>query len=183
MTRTHALLLALTSMAAAHAATAADSVTDKGGMSAAECEVWARELGFSKTVARHDHAAFAEHVHAGAVFDAGSPKPQRGRAAVLERWRTIIDGKEFALHWHPGHVAIGSDPDIALSSGPAWVEDFDPKTTQRWTIMRYTSTWVRDADGRWRVMFDGSSASPKPATAEDIARLEASLPESCPRSS
>lgn len=177
------LVVGVTTFGQAIAADEAGARAKSTGMSAAECEVWERELSFSKTVARHDEAAFTEHVHAGAVFDAGSAKPQRGRTAVLERWREIIEGKAFALHWYPGHVAIGGDPDIALSSGPAWVEDFDPKTTQRWTISRFTSTWVRDKDGRWRVMFDGSSAPPKPATAEDVAKLAASQPAACPRAS
>jgi ketosteroid isomerase-like protein len=183
MMRNHVLGLAA-GVAACSQVIAADDAGARekaAGMSAAECEVWERELSFSKTVARHDEAAFTEHVHAGAVFAAGSAEPQRGRAAVVERWREIIEGKAFALHWRPGHVAIGGDPDIALSSGPAWIEDFDPKATQRWTISRFTSTWVRDKDGRWRVMFDGSSAPPKPATAEEVAKLAASQPATCPR--
>lgn len=168
----------------AHATAGGATAThNEAGMSASECEVWERELGFSKTVANHDEKAFVEHLHPGAVFAAGSAAPQRGRAAVLEGWRETIEGRTFALRWHPSHVVIGGDPDIALSSGPAWIEDLDPDTKQRWTITRYTSTWVRDTDGRWRVLFDGAGAPPKPATAEDVAKLVASLPSTCPRSS
>jgi len=152
-------------------------------MTAAECEVWERELSFSKTVANHDEKAFAEHVHEGAVFNAGTRAPIRGRDAVVKDWRPIIEGKAYALHWHPGNVAIGGDPDIALSSGPVWTEDFDPKAEHRWTISRYTSTWKRDKDGRWRVLFDGSAAPPRPATPEEVAKLAAAQPATCPRGS
>ena len=150
-------------------------------MSAAECEVWNRELSFSKTVEAHDAAAFASHIHSGTVFGAGSPAPVRGRAAVVEDWKEIIEGKTFSLRWHPGFVAIGGDPNIALSSGPAWTEDLDPKAKQRYSISKYTSTWVKDRDGQWRVLFDGAGAPPKPATAADIAKLVAAQAATCPR--
>jgi ketosteroid isomerase-like protein len=150
-------------------------------MSAAECEVWNRELGFSRTVETHDAAAFATHVHSGAVFGAGSPAPTRGRAAVVENWKDIIEGRKIVVRWHPGFVSIGGNPDIALSSGPAWIEDLDPNTRQRFSISRFTSTWVKDADGEWRVLFDGSGAPPKAATAEDVAKLVAAQASTCPR--
>jgi ketosteroid isomerase-like protein len=150
-------------------------------MSAAECEVWNRELSFSKTVEAHDAAAFGSHIHSGTVFGAGSPAPVRGRAAVVEDWKEIIEGKKFVLRWHPGFVSIGGDPNIALSSGPAWTEDLDPNTKRHYSISKYTSTWVKDKDGQWRVLFDGAGAPPKEATAEEVAALVAKQAATCPR--
>lgn len=40
-------------------------------LTAAECEVWARELGFARSVAEHDAATFASHLHPGAAFGSG----------------------------------------------------------------------------------------------------------------
>jgi ketosteroid isomerase-like protein len=177
---TTAIVLATLSAAAA-AADTPKAAAPNAGMSRAECEVWNRELGFSRTVQRHDAAAFAGYVHEGAVFAAGTAAPQRGRAAVIERWTEIIEGKKFALHWHPAYVSIGGDPGIALSSGPAWIEDFDPNAKQRHAISHYTSTWVKDHDGQWRVLFDGSAAPWKPATEEEIAKLVAKQSQSCPQ--
>lgn len=151
------------------------------GMTAAECEVWNRERDFARSVEAHDAREFAAHLDAGAVFGAGSAKPTRGRDAVVASWKDIIEGRKFALRWHPGFVAIGSDPRIALSSGPAWTEDLDPAAKQRYTISKFTSTWVKGSDGQWRVLFDGSGAPPKPATAEEIQRLVAAQPATCPR--
>jgi ketosteroid isomerase-like protein len=152
-------------------------------MSAAECEVWNRELSFSRSVEAHDATAFASHLHEGTVFGAGSPAPVRGRAAVTDSWQEIIEGKKYALRWHPAFVSIGGDPNIALSSGPAWTDDFDPSTKQRYTISRFTSTWVKDRDGQWRVLFDGAGAPPKAASAEDIAKLVAAQSATCPKAS
>jgi ketosteroid isomerase-like protein len=151
-------------------------------MSAAECEVWLRERSFAKTVEAHDAGAFAAHLVEDTVFGAASPGPVRGRAAVVADWKEVIEGTKFALRWHPQYVSIGADPDIAISSGPAWTENFDPAARQRFTTSRFNSVWKRDARGEWHVLFDGGTP-PKPATAEEVARLVASLPATCPRRS
>jgi ketosteroid isomerase-like protein len=148
-------------------------------MTAAECEVWLRERSFSKTVEAHDARAFASHLVQATVFGAASPRPVRGRDAVTTDWKEIIEGKAFALRWHPQYVSIGANPDIAVSSGPAWTEDFDPAAAERFTISRFNSVWMREADGEWRVLFDGGTP-PKPATAEEVARIVGSLPAACP---
>jgi len=160
--------------------TAANPAPKPVRMSAAECAVWDRELSFARSVEAHDASAFAAHLQAGTVFGAGTPTPVRGRQAVTDDWKDIIEGTQFVLRWHPGFVAIGSDPNIALSSGPAWTENLDPAAKQRYTISKFTSTWVKDADGQWRVLFDGAGAPPKPATAEDIQKLVAAQPATCP---
>ena len=176
-----ALALVMTCASACADAPKVQATPPPAGMSAAECEVWNRERSFARTVEAHDAVAFASHLHAGAVFGAGSPAPIRGRAAVVEGWKEIIDGRKFALRWHPGYVSIGADPDIAVSSGPSWTENFDPASRQRFSISRFTSTWVRGADGQWRVLFDGSGAPSKAATPEEIRKLVAGLSPACPQ--
>ncbi len=149
-------------------------------MSAAECEVWNRELSFAHSVEQHDAVAFADHIHEGAVFSAGTAEPTRGRAAIVEAWQPILIGKDIILRWHSGYVSIGADPNIALSAGPAWVEHANPAAKVRYTISNFTSTWVRDTDGQWRVLFDGAGGGSKPATAEEVAALSASQQATCP---
>lgn len=149
-------------------------------MTAAECEVWNRERSFAQSVERHDAAAFADHVHRGAVFQAGSAQPLRGRAAVVEAWTPIVNG-EFPLRWHPGFVSIGGDPGIAMSVGPAWVENPDPNAASRFRLGSFVSTWVRDADGTWRVLFDRSAQPLRDATADEVAKVRKNLPPECPR--
>jgi ketosteroid isomerase-like protein len=182
-----AILLALAASLAA-AAEPADSaptpaparVAPPAKMTAAECEVWNRERSFAQSVERHDVASFADHVQQDAVFQAATPEPLRGRAAVAEAWAPIVTG-EFPLRWHPGVVSIGGDPDIALSVGPAWVENPDPKAPSRYRLGSFVSTWVRDADGAWRVLFDRSAQPLREASAEEVAAVIAALPAECPR--
>ena len=149
-------------------------------MSADECAVWERERSFAQSVERHDAKAFSEHVHPQAAF-IGDAEATRGRDAVLREWAPIIEGREIVLRWHPESVVIAGDPDIALSRGPYWIEDRDPKAAQPYRVGQFISTWVRGEDGRWQVLFDGGGGSvAKPASAEEVAALKARLPEHCP---
>ena len=147
--------------------------------SADECAVWARELSFADSVAQHDAKAFADHVHAGAVFSAKSPQPLRGRDAILQRWAKIIDGTGLKLSWYPTSVVIGGEGNIALSSGPALYESPDPKDAGKASLGGFQSTWHKGADGAWRVLFD-DGIEPKPATEADIAAFRAGR-KSCPQ--
>jgi ketosteroid isomerase-like protein len=166
----------------ASAPAAATPVAPVAQMSAAECEVWHRERSFARSIERGDGAAFAEHIQAEAVFQAGTAQPQRGREAIVAAWQPMVSGA-FPLRWHPGVVSIGGDPDIALSHGPAWVENPDPAAGARWRTGSFVSTWVRDSDGAWRVLFDRSAQPFREASAEEIAAIIAALPPECPRGS
>ncbi len=149
-------------------------------MSAAECEVWNRERSFAHSIEHGDAAAFAEHIQAEAVFQAGTALPQRGREAIVAAWQPMVTGA-FPLRWYPGVVSIGGDPDIALSYGPAWVENTEPAAAARWRTGSFVSTWVRDTDGAWRVLFDRSAQPFRDASAEEINAMTAALPKNCPR--
>jgi ketosteroid isomerase-like protein len=150
-------------------------------MSAAECEVWNRERSFAASVEHHDAVAFADHVHVQAAFDAGSPTPTHGRDAVVADWKDIIEGKQIKLGWSPGIVTIGGDGGLAISRGPSWIEDLRPNPKQHYRIGEFISTWIKDKDGQWRVLFDGGAGPMHAASAEDVAKLVASLPKECPR--
>jgi ketosteroid isomerase-like protein len=149
-------------------------------LSAAECEVWARELGFARSVAEHDASAFAGFLAEGAVFGAKRPQPRRGRDAVVAAWAGLVAGKELRLSWYPAMVAIGGEPDIAYSSGPALYEDLAPDARQRFLIGGFQSIWHRDADGAWRVLFD-DGIDPRPASEAEVAAFESGRREACPR--
>src|SRR5690606_25975571 len=127
----------------------------------AECEVWARELAFARSVADHDAAAFAGFVHPGAAFNAGQAAPLRGRADIVAAWSGLIEGKGLRLSWYPSRVTIGAASDVAWSSGPVLFEWPDRAPGQRYATGTYHSVWIRDADGRWRVLFDeGAGRAP-----------------------
>ena len=139
--------------------------------SAAECAVWRRELSFAKSVEAHDAKAFAAHLHPGAVFNAGSRSPLRGSEAVAQAWAGIVEGKEFILRWRPGIVAIGGDPNIALSRGPSFSDNPGADPKERYKVGFFQSVWVRDAaSGEWRVLFDRADGPPRVVATADEGR-------------
>lgn len=127
-----------------------------------ECAVWRREQSFARSVESHDARAFAAHLHAGAVFNAGTADAERGRESVLQSWAAIVDGKTMALRWRAGIVQIGGEPTIAVSRGPYILQGMR-NGAPLFRVGMYQTVWVRDAaDGVWRVLFDGSAGASQP---------------------
>lgn len=149
-------------------------------MSPAECEVWARELGFARSVVEHDAAAFAGHVDEHAVFGAGSPVPTRGRETIVRDWARIIAGDGMRLSWYPTRVTISDAADVAWSSGPALFEHLAPDAPPRYSIGAFDSLWRRGADGEWRVLYD-DGVPPRPASDAQVAAFHAGRHEICPQ--
>lgn len=150
-------------------------------MSAAECEVWNREREFAQSIHTHDPAAVAAFVHPDAIFAAGTAQATRGREAMLRDWAPIIEGRQIDFHWSPGVVNIGSAPDVAVSSGPSWFRPLVDGKPQGWRIGSFNSVWMRDADGLWRVRFDGAGQRSRPATEAEVEALVAAIPATCPQ--
>jgi ketosteroid isomerase-like protein len=108
-------------------------------------QVFAAESSFAATMANRDLEAFAEYVAPEAVFFGKSAI--RGRAAVVDAWRSYFDGPNAPFSWRPETVEVLPSGTLALSSGPV----YDPAGKLTNT---FTSIWRLEPDGRWRVIFD-----------------------------
>ena len=134
--------------------------TQRIAASADECAVWRRERSFAKSVEAHDLPAFESHLHPGVVFNAGDAEADRGRAAVVQNWAGIVEGKGIVLRWRPGIVDIGGDPAIAISRGP-WILQATRDGAASFSVGFYQTVWARDAkDATWRVLFDAGASTP-----------------------
>jgi len=111
----------------------------------AAAEVRAAEQAFARSMAERDHAAFASFVSEEAVFL--GREALRGRAAVAEGWKPLFEGEAAPFSWEPERVVVLESGSLALSTGPV----FDPAGER---VGTFNSTWRREADGRWRVVFD-----------------------------
>jgi uncharacterized protein (TIGR02246 family) len=108
-------------------------------------EVRAVETAFAKTMAARDGGAFASHVADEAVFF--GKDVLRGKAAVVAGWKSFFEGPDAPFSWEPEQVAVLDSGALALSSGPVR----DPEGRR---IGTFNSVWRREADGRWKVVFD-----------------------------
>jgi ketosteroid isomerase-like protein len=149
-------------------------------MSAAECAVWKRELSYSQSVDNKNIQAFADHIHQGAVFNAGSPYPVRGREAIVQDWAQLLKGDQISIKWRPGRVTIGGDSTIAISRGPMVLENKTKGAKPRYKVGTFNTIWVKGSDGVWRVQFDGTGAPPMGTdNAADVQKFMAKAPKSC----
>jgi ketosteroid isomerase-like protein len=114
------------------------------------------ETAFAATMAKRDLQAFATFIADEAVFFGSTAL--RGRDEVVAAWKGFYVEKDAPFSWRPEIVEVLDSGELALSSGPV----FDPSGKQ---VAVFNSIWRREADGRWRVVFDkGSGYCPPPAT-------------------
>jgi ketosteroid isomerase-like protein len=146
-----------------------------------ECAVWQRESDFARSVDDHDMTAFASFIDPGAVFNAGSFAPLRGRKAIVERWSRIVSGTPVKLIWRPHIVTISGGGNTALSTGPYVMINKKPDAQDRYLVGNFITIWVRkNRNAQWRVTLD-SATEPKtaPSEAEALRHLD-EAPETCP---
>jgi len=110
------------------------------------------EIAFAKAFADRDQAKFFAMVAADATF-LGGMGTLRGRQAVIDRWSRFFTGPQAPFEWGPERVEVTADGKLGLSTGPI----YDPKGNH---LGDYSSIWKRQADGAWKVIFDGPGSAP-----------------------
>jgi uncharacterized protein (TIGR02246 family) len=117
-----------------------------------QAQVQEAERAFAQTMADRDHAAFTRWIAEDAVFLA-EDRVLRGRDAIAAGWKPFFQGPAAPFAWQPARVEVLSSGLLAISTGPVR----DPQGKQ---IGTFTSTWRREADGRWRVILDSGCRCP-----------------------
>jgi ketosteroid isomerase-like protein len=128
------------------AALLASGVAAQSSLEQRREEVFAAERAFARSMADRDFAAFGRYIADDCVFFSADT-PLRGRAAVLAAWKAFFDGPSAPFSWEPDQVEVLASGDLALSTGPV-------KNPEGAVTARFNSIWQRQADGRWRVVFD-----------------------------
>lgn len=109
-------------------------------------EVTAAEVAFAETIVKRDHNAFLGFISEEAVFLNGG-KPLRGKAEIGAYWKRFYESAVAPFTWKPDLVEVLPSGDLAQSVGPVTAANGK-------IIARFYSTWRREADGKWRVIFD-----------------------------
>lgn len=109
-------------------------------------EVTEAELAFATSMATRDFEAFLSFISEEAVFLNGG-QPLRGKAAIAAQWKRHFEGPNAPFEWRPDLVEVLPSGNLAQSIGPVSSNDGT-------VIARFYSTWRKEADGRWRVVFD-----------------------------
>ena len=115
-------------------------------------EVRATEIAFAKAFADRDAKKFFLHLADDAQF-LGRQNTMRGKQEVIAGWSEFFKPTVAPFRWQPERVVTNAAGDLGFSSGPV----FDEAGAQ---IGTFTSTWVRQPDGSWKILFDGGSACP-----------------------
>jgi pimeloyl-ACP methyl ester carboxylesterase/ketosteroid isomerase-like protein len=126
-------------------------------------EVRQAEIAFAKAFADRDQPKFFSFVLDDATF-LGPLRTLSGKAAITDRWTRYLSGPEAPFSWTPERTAVNASGMVGLSTGPV----YDAKGNR---IGEYTSTWLKQPDGRWKVLFDGPG-SPAVCLAADAAPFE-----------
>jgi len=111
------------------------------------------ERAFAQTMADRDFKAFATFIDQDAIFLAGK-QAAKGKAAVLTRWEKYFEAEAAPFSWRPETVVVLADGNLALSTGPVF-------NKQGKLTAFYTSTWRKQSNGVWKIIFDkGNKACP-----------------------
>lgn len=126
-------------------ATLTTGAAESESMEALARQVRAAETAFARSMADRDIKAFATHVADDAVFF--GQQARRGKDAVVASWKPLFDGPKAPFSWEPAQVEVLDSGTLAHSSGPV-------RNPEGKVMGTFNSIWRREADGRWKVVFD-----------------------------
>lgn len=119
-----------------------------------EAQARAAEAAFAQTMADRDLDAFAAFIAEDAIFSPG-PNTLRGRAAIVAAWSKYFEGDQAPFSWRPETVVVNATGELAATKGPVFDPDGKP-------IAEFRSTWRREPDGTWKVVFDDGTCLCRP---------------------
>ncbi len=133
-------------------------------------EVVCAETGFSRAAEAKDKQMFLSFVDTDARFVTN--RVARGREGVGDAWSAALSPDGPTIRWRPAVVEVTSDGNLAISRGPyrSTRTGDNGETVESWG--HFISTWRRNAEGRWQVVFDSGGDAGMTPTDDEIGVLE-----------
>ncbi|MDH4313887.1 MAG: nuclear transport factor 2 family protein [Gammaproteobacteria bacterium] len=134
------------------------------------------ETEFSRAAERRDLPAFLRFVDPDARF--ANNIVARGKEEIAAAWGAVFRSDGPAMRWRPAITEVSADGRLGLSRGPyrSLRTGENGEITVSWG--HFISTWRRNDDGDWRVMFDSGGDDGMTPSAAEIELLNSE--PSCP---
>lgn len=119
-----------------------------------------REIAFSQSVENKNLELFKSFIDSDARFAGKSVL--KGPNEIASAWQLFFSDDGPAIMWRPKFVEILEDGTLALTRGPYRMNttDTDGNAVEQWGT--FNSVWRKNADGKWRVVFDAGSDAREP---------------------
>jgi pimeloyl-ACP methyl ester carboxylesterase/ketosteroid isomerase-like protein len=121
------------------------------------------EIAFAKAFADRDKTKFFSFVADDATF-LSETATLRGKEAIVAAWSRYFSRPQAPFAWGPDRVSVSSDGTTGLSSGPVYLPN-------GMHVGSFVSTWRKQADGTWKIVFDSSGPGPA-VMPEHVAAFE-----------
>lgn len=125
---------------------------------AAATAIMQADRDLNQSVASRDKKKFLSLVSEMAVFVGDGP--MRGHDEILKGWAAFFDPNGPTLTWEPtrADVLVGGDVGVTIGSWVRRAKTPDGKTTE--ARGQYATTWQKQKDGSWKVVYDIGSTAP-----------------------
>jgi ketosteroid isomerase-like protein len=90
-------------------------------------------------------------------------KPVFGKDAAREAIKADWDDPTYSLTWEPKHAELFKSGKMGYTSGRWTYHGKNPKGEQGTLEGDYLTVWKKQADGSWKVIYDGGAADPPTA--------------------
>ncbi|MDA0681222.1 MAG: nuclear transport factor 2 family protein [Proteobacteria bacterium] len=133
-------------------------------------EVICAETGFSRAAEARDKSSFLSFVDPDARFI--TDRIARGRDEIAEAWSFAFSEDGPTIRWRPAVVEVASDGNVAISRGPYRLTRIDENGDEQQSWGHFISTWRRNNNGQWQVLFDTGGDNAMVPSEQDISVLE-----------
>jgi ketosteroid isomerase-like protein len=126
----------------------------------AEAAVVAADRAFNQAMVDRDLPRFLSLVAEDATFGGGGPNELRGREAIGKVWAAFFQPGGVVLTWKPTRGETFPAGNLGYTVG-AWERRTPGAGPPVTTHGSYLTVWRKDADGKWRAIYDtGSEDTP-----------------------
>ena len=125
---------------------------------AAAAAIMQADRDFNQSVATRDKKKFLSLISEMAVFVGEGPL--HGHDEILKGWAAFFDPNGPILTWQPtsAEVLVGGDVGVTIGSWIRRTKAPDGKTSE--ARGQYVTTWQKQKDGAWKVVYDIGSTAP-----------------------